>query len=200
MLDRLTQKTLAVIALITLGGCATMNRDKDEQAVSFDRAPAAVQATIHKIAGDGKMSRLTKETEHGKPVYEAEFTTDGVERSVTVNEAGDLLEEESEIQISDLPAVVRTAAMRKYPDAKFHEAAMLMVSGVKSYEVELATANQKRELKFTADGAIQTDRAKHNDGDRDKDLKMIVDDVNHQETKTCECWSSKILKSYAGQS
>ena len=70
--------------------------EEGEVKVQLKDCPEAVQKTIKKEAGDGKIVEVEKEREHGKTVYEAEVIIDGQEYELTVAEDGELLGKEKE--------------------------------------------------------------------------------------------------------
>lgn len=70
--------------------------DENEVKVQLKDCPEAVQKTIKKEAGSGKIREIEKEQEGGKTVYEAEVVIDSKEYEITVAEDGKLLEKEEE--------------------------------------------------------------------------------------------------------
>ncbi len=70
--------------------------DENEVKVLLKDCPEAVQKTIKKEAGSGKIVEIEKEREHGKVIYEAEVVIDGKEYELTVGEDGTLIEKEEE--------------------------------------------------------------------------------------------------------
>ncbi len=96
------------IALVLLLGFAlcfalatAVVADDDEQTVTLDQCPAAVQKTINEQAQGGTINEIEKETEDGKVTYEAEITKDGKTFDIEVAEDGTLLGTESEDDDSD---------------------------------------------------------------------------------------------------
>jgi len=82
----------AVIALVVVGGCAqSKEKEQGEVTVTLDQTPAAVQATLIKQVGDGKLEGIDKETKDGKTTYEADAIIGGKEYEINVAEDGTLL-------------------------------------------------------------------------------------------------------------
>jgi uncharacterized membrane protein YkoI len=70
--------------------------EENEVKVQLKDCPEAVQKTIKKEAGSGKIREIEKEREGGKTVYEAEVIIDGKEYEITVAEDGKVLGKEEE--------------------------------------------------------------------------------------------------------
>src|SRR4051794_5304095 len=105
------RKTLTIIlALIVSGAIA--------QKIDEKNVPAAVKAKQKSLYPTSKISKWEKED--GK--YEAEFDLNKVETSTLFDEKGNLLETETEIKISELPAAVSTYVARNYQGQKVKEA------------------------------------------------------------------------------
>ena len=89
-----------ICSLPLLPGCAMPGEDDEDEAnevkIALTDAPAAVQATIQKEAGAGRIKEIERETENGKTVYEAEVVTNGKTEEISVSEDGTLLGRESE--------------------------------------------------------------------------------------------------------
>src|SRR5437870_4447521 len=85
-LMRIGMKWVSVVGLAMAfgAGCASSGggkKDSGEQDVPLSQAPAAVQASVKRVAGDNKVDKLSKETEDGKTYYEAEFKANGMAHS-----------------------------------------------------------------------------------------------------------------------
>jgi hypothetical protein len=90
----------ALLSCLTLlPGCAMPGDDEDEAGevkIALADAPEAVQATLKKEAGAGRLNEIEKETENGRVVYEAEVVTNGRTEDITVAEDGTFLGREAE--------------------------------------------------------------------------------------------------------
>ncbi|HEY0057501.1 MAG TPA: PepSY-like domain-containing protein [Flavisolibacter sp.] len=85
--------------------------------------------------------------------YEAEFTLNGKELEVQVDQAGKILAEKSDILANELPAAVTTTLQSSYKDYQVDDAEKLDRGGAVYYQVELE-ARGKKDLKkiFTSAG------------------------------------------------
>ncbi len=91
-----------LLAGLGLVGCASMHQgegkdkeddEKNEVKITMDQAPAAVQATLKKTVGDGKITDLAKETDDGKTIYEADAMIGDKAYEIKVGEDGTLLKQ-----------------------------------------------------------------------------------------------------------
>ena len=62
-----------------------------DQVTLADLPPAAKQAVEHETKG-GTITEIEKDHKGGKPVYDVEYTKDGMKREVKVSETGAILE------------------------------------------------------------------------------------------------------------
>lgn len=97
---------LLVLALAGTAGVALAREDDDrgerEVRVRLQDCPQAVQDTIKKEAGNGKILEIEKETSRdGKVVYEAEIKIDGKIWEIEVAPDGKLLSKELEEEDDD---------------------------------------------------------------------------------------------------
>ena len=153
---------LKAVGVICLGfslvvGCASMRHEDDahERVIAMADAPAAVQASIRSAVGNNHLDSLTKETDDGKVVYEANFKANEMKHSVKIAETGEVLEEEMDVQAGDLPSVVREAVMKKYPGAEIARAEMAKSKGETNYEVHVTVGNAKHEVVVEPNGKIE---------------------------------------------
>lgn len=140
--------------------------EDDDESISLDKAPPAVQAAVKKALGGNALDKLSKEDEDGQARYVAEFKADGVEHEVEISESGEVVEEEQDIDVAKLPDAVKRAVMKKHPGAKIAEAALKMAGGKTSYEVEITAGGKSHEVNVSEDGTISPDKA---DDDKDEE-------------------------------
>lgn len=87
---------LSAFAGLGLAGCHNLT-EENETVVAFDSLPAAVQTTVNSLRGDGKIGKVTAETEKGKTTYETEVAfADGSELELKVSAEGKLLKAKRE--------------------------------------------------------------------------------------------------------
>ncbi len=104
-------KTLQSICLLTIMAVAGLvlawpqavfaDEDEQEQIVTLEQLPAAVQATLQRESTGGTLGKIEKETKEGRVIYEADITLDGGKYEVKVTEDGILLKKELEDEDND---------------------------------------------------------------------------------------------------
>lgn len=91
-----------VMPLAIVGGCAPApEKEQGEVSVTLEQTPAAVQTTLTKQIGAGKLAGIDKETMDGKTAYEADAIIDGKEYEINVAEDGTLLGKKLEHATND---------------------------------------------------------------------------------------------------
>ncbi len=146
--------------------------DEEEVKVSLDQVPAAVKAAVEKAVANGTLIELTKETEDGKVVYEAEYkTADGKKREIEMAEDGTVLEEEDadeddeddedeeeeevKVSLDQVPAAVKAAVEKAVANGTPIELTKETEDGKVVYEAEYKTADgKKREIEMAEDGTV----------------------------------------------
>lgn len=86
--------------------------------------------------------------------YEAGFEQGKVEMSVLLSASGELLETESEMAPTQLPAAVRAKLASTYKAYKVTEAAKIVTAstGATTYEAEVSKGGKKMDILFDANG------------------------------------------------
>lgn len=161
---------LSVVLSVALsGGCQSMRggeRDS-EQRIATDKAPRAVQAAVRQVAGSNRVDQLTRETEDGKTIYEAQFLVNGMEQCATIAENGDIIGQEKQVDPNSLSAAVRDAVMKRYAAAKIDKAEMIQKDGKSYYELQVMTGGKKQEVKVRGDGQFLENARQDKDNDND---------------------------------
>jgi hypothetical protein len=115
--------------------------------------PAVVRQAVTKQYPNAKVSGRSKELEDGKTTYEVSVIEGSSKRDVVFAEDGSLVVIEQSIQVSDLPAAVKSAIRNKYPRASLRKAEKISHGDQLQYEVALAKA-PKKEVLLTPTGKI----------------------------------------------
>lgn len=137
------KKTLvsAGLALLACGAQAQM--------LKATQVPAVVKATFK--AQYLTVKTNTQEEEHGN--YEAGFTVNGTTMSALINPAGELVEKETDMAATKLPAAVRAMLARDYKTYKMTEAATIIsAAGVTTHKAELSKAGKRHDVLCNALG------------------------------------------------
>ncbi len=134
------------------------NDDDDEVKIDPASAPAAVTAAIKPLLGGATIKAMTKETDDGRVVYEAEYDVDGKENSIEVSADGKVLEIEKGIAISSLPTEVQNAVKQKFPNGTIKVAETVEkksdATAKPYFEVKVQDAGKMHELKLDSTGKV----------------------------------------------
>jgi uncharacterized membrane protein YkoI len=175
---RIALSVLATAAALTLVGCASEPSHYHDK-IELSAAPQPVQAAVKQAVGAGKLEKLTVESEDGQLAYEAEIEGDNDhDRTLKFSPTGQLLEEETEIDLKDAPAPVVDALKAKYPNAEIEDIELVKESGQTAYEAKVEKGDMKHEVKLDPSGKILEDECKceeKKDKDHDKGEKHDKD-------------------------
>ncbi|MBC6989660.1 MULTISPECIES: PepSY-like domain-containing protein [Hymenobacter] len=129
---------------------AALSLTAQAQTIPAAKVPAAAVAAFKKAHSNAKEVKWEKEDGN----YEAGFKQGKDEMSVVITPTGTLLETETELPVSQLPAPVRTTLASQYSSYKVTEAAKIVTAatGATTYEAEVSKAGKKRDVLFNADG------------------------------------------------
>ena len=160
-------------AVLVLAAAVAHAQDKDK-AKDKDKVeiPKAVMDTLKAKFPKAEITKVTKEKEGDKVVYDIELTNEGKKAEADIAEDGTLLNFEKEFPAKDLPKAVTDAVTKKYPKSTIKE--VMEITEIKDkkethggYEIILETADKKEvEVTVAADGKILEDS-----GDKKKDEK-----------------------------
>ena len=139
------KKTLLPALLVGLTYAATAQTLRPAQ------VPTAVAATFHAKFPGVKAPTWEKEGNR----YEAGFQQNSATMSALLSPAGALLETETDIAPSRLPAPVRATLARDYQTYQIIEAAIIVsASGATTYEAEVNKKGKRQDIVFNADGTL----------------------------------------------
>ena len=126
--------------------------EEGEEPAALADLPRAAREAVLREAGRNAIEEVEKHRSRDGTVYEAEFRVGGVEHSVRVSAAGEVLERRREVPAARLPAAVRAAAQRALPGGVIEEAeAVLGGSGApERYELEVKVGGRTRRLTVPA--------------------------------------------------
>ena len=95
------------LLLLILGAAGFIVTALADVPLKFTDLPPAVQKTIEKEANGSAIGGFSKEVEHGEIIYEAELEKNGHPETISVNDAGVVVETETQLEIDDLPGHAR---------------------------------------------------------------------------------------------
>ena len=126
-----------------------------------EAAPLPVQNRVNRILATEpatELDALIREVdEQGVTRFEAEFTQRRYERSLQILPDGTVEEDETEVEISQLPAHVRRTIRTTHPTGEITEAELRLFARRTFYEVNVDVGGVTRELLLTERGRLITD-------------------------------------------
>ena len=123
--------------------------EEAEEPATLADLPPATRAAILGVAGSNAIEEVEKLLHRGSAVYEAEFRKGGVEHSVLVDAAGEILEIRDVVPTARLPAAVRAAVERELPGGVIEEAEAVHAADVDEparFEIEVKLGGRTRRL------------------------------------------------------
>lgn len=164
---------LCLAACLAAGLLAVVQADDDEETITWDQLPAAVQEKLAEHRD--QISEMEKEVENGKTVYEVEFKVDGKEKEVTYDAEGNVLEVEMEITLDELPDAVRTIVSALAFRGEIEELSKETEGGEVTYEVEIDRDGLAFEFEMDPDGNVLEIEIEddHEGEDEDEDEEVI---------------------------
>jgi len=139
--------TLALILLVAGTAAA------QERKITRADLPAAVERTVAAQSQGATIRGFAEEKEKGQTFYEVELTVAGHTKDVLIDASGTVLEVEEQVELSALPAPVRTALLARAGAGKIETVESLTKRGtLVAYEAHLVTNGKRSEIQVGPDG------------------------------------------------
>ena len=140
--------------------------EEKEEKITMDQVPAKAREVLMKLAGEGKITEVVKETDDGAVSYEAEWTIKGLSYEAEVTEEGALISSEETMDANAVPEAVRKAAAKLFPaGAKLTFTKEIEVT----YEVSCTIDGKEKEIEISPAGTVDDDEGDDEDDDDDED-------------------------------
>jgi hypothetical protein len=153
--ENLAMKLTRTLALaVFVAGClVTAGVQAQEKHVKKSELPAAVQKTVDEQSKGATIRGYSKEVEGGKLEYEVEMTVDGHSKDVAMDENGNILEVEEQVDLDKLPAAVKDGLQAKAGKGKIAKVESITKHGtLVAYEAKVLTAGKRSEVQVGPDG------------------------------------------------
>jgi hypothetical protein len=131
----------STMALLSLVACGQTEKKVSEK----------VKAAFSEKFPDAKKVKWDYEENEG---WEAEFKLNGVEYSTTCDEDGEWLETEHEVDLSEIPPVVKATLDIEFKDYKVEESEISETASGKVYEFEIEKGKIEIEVVIDPEGKI----------------------------------------------
>lgn len=137
-----------------------------EEKIMMDQVPAKAREALMKLAGDAKITAVTKETDDDEVSYEAEWTVKDLAHSASVTEEGALISAEEVMNPNAVPEAVRKAAAKLFPAG----AKLVFEKETKvTYEVTCTIDGKEKEAEISPGGQVEDNEGDEDKGDDEKD-------------------------------
>jgi len=133
--------------------CATLGHSAETKVKLTDLPPAA-QKTITEKSQGAKLKHILKDTSKDAPTFEAEMSVAGMEKSVTVDANGNIVELDETVALSALPARAQGAIMKAAEGGgKIRKVESISHGGpVEFYEALMKKAGKKSIIRVDPEG------------------------------------------------
>jgi hypothetical protein len=78
-------------------------------------------------------------------------------KSYIISEAGELIQEEADVDVAKLPAAVTAAVKKAQPEGKIDEAATATAGDKHFYEIDVKVGKETHAIKVSEDGKVLAD-------------------------------------------
>jgi uncharacterized membrane protein YkoI len=143
-------KFLPVVTMFAIAGAPLCLAG--ETKVKMESLPPAVQAAVKQQSAGATIKGLTKETEKGKIIYEAELTVNGHGKDISFDSAGKVVSIEEEVAIDSIPAAARDAINKAVGTGKLTRVEQVTENGKTSYEAAIKRGIKTSEFTVDASG------------------------------------------------
>jgi hypothetical protein len=133
--------------------CTSATMMSQESRIRRSDLPTAVQKTVDQQSKGATVRGFSKETENGQTLYEAELTTEGHSKDISIDTNGNVVEIEEEIAFDSLPDGVKQGLQAKAGKGKIGKVESLTKHGeLVAYEAKVTTGTRKSEIQVGPDG------------------------------------------------
>jgi uncharacterized membrane protein YkoI len=122
--------------------------------VTLADVPAPAKAAIEKLIAGGEITKIEKEGEGDKAIYDVEGTSQGKNVEYDVAADGTVLSREESVPYASLPEAVRTASEKYFGSGEGLSASKEVEKGNTYYEVEGKKGEAAITLKLSDAGKI----------------------------------------------
>lgn len=140
-------------ALGLVVGLFPLSMQASERKISCDTLPNAVKEKSKEIQKDAVLKSCTKDTTGKKAEYELEMSKNGRSHDVTLDEQGNVVEVEDQVDQSALPSAVASSLEKAAAGGKVDSIESLSRQGkIVQYEAVVIRNGKRGEVAFNPDG------------------------------------------------
>lgn len=140
---------VVLILTVALNGCALFSKE-----VKMEDVPTVAQTVIQTHVAGGIVEKIKCEKDGDKHLYKVDYTKDGREFELKVDEDGKVLEIEEAMKMEELPPAVQATVKTETTGADIKELVLETEEGKTFYEVEFEKDGKEHEVKIAEDGTV----------------------------------------------
>jgi hypothetical protein len=145
---------VAAVCAATLSLTSAHAAEK-EQTVKLSSIPAPAAKALEKNAHGAKITKVSKETEAGKAVYEAKYkAANGGVREVSVDAAGKVQNVEDVITLAEVPKAPRKTIEAESNAGKLVKVERVTTGKVVTYKAIIALKGQREKVVVSSKGKV----------------------------------------------
>jgi hypothetical protein len=147
-----TLKKFALMSVLAALATAGALRAEEKKIKRSDLHPA-VEKTVAEQSKGATIKGFAMEVEDGKKIYEAELSVNGHGKDISMDEKGNILEIEEEVEMAALPATVKDGLAKAAGKGKITKVETLTKKGkLVAYEAVVKTGTKDSEIQVGPEG------------------------------------------------
>ena len=133
--------------------CIGLLLQAQEKTIQRSDLPAAVEKTVAQQSKGATIKGFATEVEDGKTLYEVEMTVNGHGKDISMDEKGNILEVEEEVNMASLPPAVKEGLTKTAGKGTITKVETLTKNGkLVAYEAAVKTGTKTSEIQVGPDG------------------------------------------------
>jgi len=125
----------------------------EEKKIQRKDLPAAVEKTVEEQSKGATIRGFAKEVENGKTLYEVELTVNGHGKDISMDQQGNVVEVEEEVDLRAVPPAVKDGLTRAAGRGTIRKVEALTKNGkLVAYEAVVKTGTKSSEVQVGPDG------------------------------------------------
>jgi len=124
-----------------------------ETKVQMKDLPAAVQTAVQAQTAGAQIKGISKETEKGKTIYEAETMLNGKSRDISFDVTGSVIEIEEQTALDSIPPAAKAAIEKKAMGGQIKTVETVTKGSTIVYEASYTKGGRSHEFQVRADGS-----------------------------------------------
>lgn len=142
-----------VLAVAVAGFAAFSMVQAQEKKIKRENLPAAVEKTVAEQSKDATIKGFNTEVEKGKTFYEAELMVNGHSKDILMDEQGNIVEVEEQVNMEQLPAAVQEGLKKAAGGGTISKVESLTKGGkLVAYEAVVKKGAKRSEVQVGPDG------------------------------------------------